>query len=170
MTTASEHLIVADESVTIRPIHPTDSVMEGNFIRNLSVETKHYRFLGGVKELSPAELKRLCDVDGSHSMALVATVKKNGRETEIGVSRYAGCSSDGVGEMAVTIADAWQHKGLGQLLVKRLITYAKTHGVKQLYSVELADNAAMREFAIELGMSVKRDPDDANQVIYSLTL
>jgi L-amino acid N-acyltransferase YncA len=103
-------------------------------------------------------------------MAFVATVQKNGCETEIGVSRYAGCSSDGVGEMAVTIADAWQHKGLGQLLLKRLIAYARTHGVKQLYSVDLADNTAMRELATEFGMSVKRDPNDANQVIYSLTL
>jgi GNAT superfamily N-acetyltransferase len=170
MTTASEHQMVADESVTIRPIHPADSGMEDQFIRNLSVETKHYRFLGGVKELSPAELKRLCDVDGRHSMAFVATLQKNGRETEIGVSRYAECSSDGVGEMAITIADAWQHKGLGQLLLKRLIAYAKTHGVKQLYSVELVENTAMRDFATELGMSVKSDPDDANQVIYSLTL
>ena len=170
MTAAREHLTVADESVTIRPIHPADSVMEGKFVRNLSVETKHYRFLGGVKELSPAELKRLCTVDGRHSMAFVATVQENGRETEIGVSRYAECSSDGVGEMAVTIADAWQHKGLAQLLLQRLIAYAKTHGVKQLYSVDLADNTAMRDLASELGMSVRRDPDDANQVIYSLTL
>jgi L-amino acid N-acyltransferase YncA len=170
MTTASEHLIIADESVTIRSLHPADIVMEDKFVRNLSVENKHYRFLGGVKELSHAELKRLCDVDGRRSMAFVATEEENGRETEIGVSRYAECSSDGAGEMAVTIADAWQHKGLGQLLVKRLIAYAKTHGVKQLYSVDLADNTAMRELATELGMSVRRDPDDANQVIYSLTL
>jgi GNAT superfamily N-acetyltransferase len=170
MTTASEQLIVSDESVTIRPIHPADSAMEDKFVRDLSVETKHYRFLGGVKELSPAELKRLCDVDGRHSMAFVATVQENGRETEIGVSRYAEGSSDGVGEMAVTIADAWQHKGLGRSLVQRLIAYAKTHGVKRLYSVDLADNVAMRDLARELGMNVRRDPGDANQVIYSLTL
>ncbi len=144
--------------------------MEDKFIRNLSVESKHYRFLGGVKELSPAELKGLCNVDGRHSMAFVATVQKDGREIEVGVSRYAGCSSDGVGEMAVTIADAWQHKGLGRLLVKRLIAYAETHGVRRVYSVDLADNSAMRELASELGMSVERDPDDTNQVIYSLTL
>jgi acetyltransferase len=170
MTTVSPHRIVADESVTIRPLHPADSAMESEFVRNLSIATKHYRFLGGVKELAPAELKRLCDVDGRHSMAFVATVQENGHETQIGVSRYAECPSDGVGEMAVTIADAWQHKGLGQLLVKRLITYAKTHGVKQLYSVDLADNVAMQKLAGDLGMSARRDPDDANQVIYSLTL
>jgi len=144
--------------------------MEAEFIRNLSVETKHYRFLGGVKELAPAELKRLCEVDGRHSMAFVATVKKDGHETEIGVSRYAEYPGNGAGELAVTIADAWQHKGLGRLLLKRLINYAKTHGVKQLYSVEFADNVAMRELASELGMSVRCNPDDANQVIYSLTL
>jgi GNAT superfamily N-acetyltransferase len=170
MTQITEHPIGADESVTIRPIHSADSAMEDEFVRNLSMETKHYRFLGGVKELSPAEVKRLCDVDGQHSMAFVATVNKNGRETEIGVSRYAACPKEGVGELAVTIADAWQHKGLGELLVQRLIAYAKTHGVKQLYSVELADNAAMRQLAGELGMSATRDPDDPNQVIYSLTL
>ena len=170
MNTAQEHAVVAGESVSIRPIHPADSLMESKFLGNLSVETKHYRFLGGVKELSPAELKRLCEVDGRHSIAFVATVQENGRETEIGVSRYAESSGDRVGEMAVTIADAWQHKGLGELLVKRLIAFAKTHGVKQLYSVDLADNSAMRELASELGMSVRRDPDDANQVIYSLTL
>ena len=170
MTTASEHLMVADESVTLRPINPADSSMEDTFVRNLSVETKHYRFLGGVKELSPAELERLCNVDGRHSMAFVATVQENGHEKEIGVSRYAECSSDGVGEMAVTVADAWQHKGLGQLLVGRLIAYARSHGMKQLYSLDLMDNTAMRELAGELGMGVKGDPDDANQVIYSLTL
>jgi len=171
MTTLSPHQMIAGESVTIRPIHPADSAMENEFVRNLSIETKHYRFLGGVKELLPAELKRLCDVDGRHSMAFIATVQREGHETEIGVSRYAELSSDdGVGEMAVTIADAWQHKGLGQLLMQRLIAYAKTHGVKKLYSVELADNIAMRQLAVELGMSVRVDPDDTNQVIYSLTL
>jgi GNAT superfamily N-acetyltransferase len=133
--------VLAEEAVTIRQIHPADSVMEGEFVRGLSVETKHYRFLGGVNELSPAELKRLCNVDGVHSMAFVATVRRDGHEIEIGVSRYAELPSGGVGEMAVTIADAWQDKGLGELLLKRLMTYAKGHGVKQLYSVELADNS-----------------------------
>lgn len=164
------HQKTAIESVTIRPIRPADIAMEAEFIRNLSVETKHYRFLGGVNELSPAELKRLCDVDGRHSMAFVATVKEDGHEKEIGVSRYAEYPGNDAGELAITIADSWQHKGLGELLLKRLITYAKNHGVKQLYSVELADNTAMRDLAKALGMSARRDPDDANQVIYSLTL
>ncbi len=82
------------------------------------------------------------------------------------MSRYAGYPGDGVGELAITVADARQHKGLGRLLFNQLITYAKAHGMKQLYSVELADNIAMRELANEFRMSVKRDPDDPSQVIF----
>ena len=170
MTTASEHPIVAGQSVTIRPMHSSDSAMEDEFVRNLSIETKHYRFLGGVKELSPAELRLLCNIDGQHNMAFVATIQKDGRETQIGVSRYAEGSKENVREMAVTIADEWQHKGLGGMLVKRLIEYARSHGVTQLYSVDLADNTAMRNLAHDLRMSVRRNPDDPNQVIYSLML
>jgi GNAT superfamily N-acetyltransferase len=170
VTTASTHPIVADQSVTIRPIRSTDGLMKGEFVRNLSVETKHFRFLGAVKELSQAEVQRLCNVDGRHSMAFVATVQNDGRETEIGVSRYVQSSKDDVREMAVAIADEWQQKGLGQLLVEPLIAHAKSRGVKRLYSVDFADNTAMRELASALGMGVRRDPGDANQVIYSLTL
>jgi GNAT superfamily N-acetyltransferase len=170
VTTDPVHLIVAGESVTVRSIRADDTLMEGEFVHNLSLETKHYRFFCGVKELLPAELKGLCTVDGRSSMAFVATVPRDGHETQIGVSRYVSSSKEDVREMAVTIADEWQHKGLGLLLVNHLTTYAKSHGVKQLYSVDLADNSAMRELARELGMSASRDPEDAHQVIYSLTL
>jgi len=75
-----------------------------------------------------------------------------------------------VREMAVTIADEWRHKGLGKLLMQHLIAYAREYGVRQLYSQDLADDPSMRELAHEIGMSVNRDPSNATQVIYSLSL
>ncbi len=72
-------------------------------------------------------------------MTFVATAQRTGCETEIGVGRYAPNSKADIREMAVTIADEWQDKGLGKLLVKQLIASARDYGVKQLYSVELAD-------------------------------
>jgi hypothetical protein len=56
------------------------------------------------------------------------------------------------------------------LLINELISYGKTHGVKFIYSVELADNALMHKLSKEIGMQAKIDPDDAHQVIYSLIL
>jgi GNAT superfamily N-acetyltransferase len=162
--------VLAGERVTIRPIHSTDVAMESDFIRGLSMQTKHYRFFGGVKELPAAEIERLCTIDGRYSSAFVATVQREGREVEIGVCRYAPDSKADVREIAITIADEWQHQGLGKLLMERLISSAKEYGVRQLYSQDLADDPSMRELAHEIGMSVRRDPGDAHQVIYSLSL
>jgi GNAT superfamily N-acetyltransferase len=164
------HRSIAGEAVTIRPIRITDAAMEAEFVRRLSAQTKHYRFLGGVKELSAAQIKELCDVDGRHSMAFVATVKRDGGEREIGVSRYAPNSRSDVREIAVTVADEWQHRGLGTLLMKQLIQSARDNGVRELYSIDLADNAGMRALATDLGMSALTDPADPTQVVYSLSL
>lgn len=163
-------LTIAGEVVTIRPIRITDTDMEAAFIRRLSPQTKRYRFLGGVKELSTIEVSRLCDVDGRHSMAFVATIRDHGRETEIGVSRYAPNSRSDVREIAVTVADDWQRKGLGTMLMKLLIQSARSSGVKHLYSIDIADNAGMRALAEDLGMSANRDPSNPQQTIYSLAL
>jgi Acetyltransferase (GNAT) family len=170
MTTDMTTVLVNDRWVTIRPIRPTDSAMEAGFVRNLSAATKHYRFFCALKELSPAEVSRFCNVDGPHTMAFVATVRDEDREAEIGVCRYAPGSKPDVREMAVTIADEWQHTELAKLLMGHLLISAKQYGVRQLYAVELEDNQVMRNFAREFGMAAERDPNDAKQVIYSLGL
>jgi GNAT superfamily N-acetyltransferase len=170
MTTANQQLEIASQTVTIRPMRLSDAEMESEFVRHLSPAARHYRFLGAVKQLSPEELKRFCDVDGHLSMAFVATVMENGHEIEIGVSRYAPNADGDVREMAVTVADDWQHRGLGTRLARQLIQHAREHGIKRLYSIDLADNGLMRLLARDLGMTATPDPDDAHQVIHSLCL
>lgn len=157
-------------TVTIRPIQLTDAEMEAEFVRQLSPKSRHFRFLGGLKELTPKMLKSFCDVDYLHSMAFVATISQDGEEIEVGVSRYAPNSKDDIREMAVTVADEWQHLGIGTLLTQKLIEYARDHGVNKLYSVDLADNTSMRQLADEIGMSAHHDPEDSHQVIYSLAI
>jgi GNAT superfamily N-acetyltransferase len=164
------HPTIAGEAVTIRPIRTTDGEMEAEFVRRLSPQTKHYRFFGGVRELSPAEIARLCKVDGTHSMAYVATIRRGDEEIEIGVSRYSPDSRADAREMAVTVADDWQHKGLGTLLMRQLIEFARSNGIKQLYSVDMSDNIAMRALAKDLGMRAAAQPDDPSFTIYSLQL
>lgn len=161
---------IAGRTVTIRPIRPTDEAIEAEFVRRLSPQSKHFRFFGGVRELSPQAVKAFCTVDWHPSMAFIATLQEDGEETQIGVSRFAPNNRDDVREMAVTVADDWQDKGLGMLLTEKLIAFAKDHGVKELYSVEPADNWAMRDLARDLGMTAQHDTEDATQVIYSLSL
>ena len=103
-------------------------------------------------------------------MAFVATVRQKGREVEVGVSRYAPNSHSDVREVAVTVADEWQHQGLSAALMKQLIKTARIHGIKQLYSINLSNDRAMSALAEELGMSSTRDPSDPHQTIHSLIL
>lgn len=64
MTDESQQLEIAGRTVTIRPMRHTDSDLEQELLCRLSPESKHYRFLGAVRELSPQEARRFCDVDG----------------------------------------------------------------------------------------------------------
>ena len=164
------HPRVAGETVTIRPIQINDLKMVQEFIRRLSPATKRFRFLAGVRELPSAELRRLCDVDGKYSMAFVATVLRKSREVEIGVARYAPYDRCNTREIAVTVADEWQHRGLGTTLVKHLIETAKLNGITHLYSVGLIDNHALAALAKHFEMASMRDPSDSHQAIYSLAL
>jgi GNAT superfamily N-acetyltransferase len=163
-------VVINGHRVTIRPIQSTDTGMEGDFVRRLSSLTKHYRFFGAVNELSAAELGRLCSVDGCQNMAFVATVREGQREVEVGVCRYANSPTSNAREMAITIADDWQHSDLARVLMQHLIGAAKRFGVRELYSFELSDNPTMIELAKELGMRATRDPADATQVVYRLSL
>ncbi|MEP1446861.1 MAG: GNAT family N-acetyltransferase [Paraglaciecola sp.] len=168
--TQSSIVQLAGKTITIRPVNLQDTTLERDFIDHLSPETKYYRFFGAINQVSDAVLKSLCDIDGENSMAFIATENRNGEVVEIGACRYVLSENPDIHEMALTIADDWQHSGLGKLLMTYLMSYAKSHGIHTLYAVELAENPQMRALSKELGMLAKRDPDDSHQVIYSLAL
>jgi L-amino acid N-acyltransferase YncA len=70
----------------------------------------------------------------------------------------------------VAVADAWQHQGLGKILLRHLIHYARSHGVARLYSMDARENERMRKLARDVGFSEHPDRDDIHQVIYALDL
>lgn len=156
--------------VLIRPIRRSDVAHNAAFIEQLSPPSKHFLFLGGISRLSDAQLQRLCDPDGAHDMAYVALAGAGADERQVGVSRYAGADPVRGAEISVAVADDWQHKGLGKLLLAHLIDHARAHDVKRLYSMDAANNDRMRKLARHVGFSEQPDPDDIRQVIFSLEL
>jgi len=157
--------------VLIRPLRPQDREREKAFIENLSPATRHQRFLGEIKEVGEQLLNQLMDVGTPQRVAYVALVHDNGELREVGISRYAQVDDQPSHcEFAVTIADEWQGKGLGALLMQHLIDEARNNGFQQMYSVDSAANYSMRRLAKQLGMRSAIDPDDATQVIHSLAL
>ena len=156
--------------VLVRPIRAEDRERESDFIARLSPAARHFRFLGEIREASPALLDQLVNVDFSQGMAYVALAHDNGVLREVGVSRYSASGDEQHCECAVTVADDWQHRGLGTLLMQHLIATARRHGFRRMFSLDAAANEPMRELAALLGFARERDPLDATQVIHTLAL
>lgn len=159
--------------VLIRPIRPSDVERNARFVEQLSTPSKHFLFLGGVAQLSATAQRHLCDPDYAHEMAYIALgIDPRTGETrdQVGVCRYAGAETADGAEISVAVADAWQHHGLGKILLRHLVDYARTHGVTRLYSIDALNNVRMRKLARDVGFAERPDPDDHNQVIYSLDL
>jgi len=156
--------------VLIRPIHREDAALEKAFIQRLSPGSRRYRFLGTIGEPSSDLIRQLTDIDYRHDAAFIALVHRDGEKREVGVSRFS-LSADGRScECAVTVADEWQHKGLGAVLMRHLIDVARLRGVHSMVSYDAADNAAMRDLADYLGFRRDIDPNDPKQVVHSLTI
>ena len=128
------------------------------------------RFLGQVSEPGPDLLRNLTDFDALRAAAFVALVISDGEFRQVGVSRYSTTKDGTSCECAVTVSDAWQKKGLGTLLMRRLIEHARAHGIRTMLSVDTAGNWRMQELAHDLGFTRNPDPEDSTQVIYRLRL
>ena len=146
--------------VTIRPIQPEDADLETEFVSRLSAETKYYRFMNTMRELPPAMLARLTQIDYDREMAFIATIDVDGKEVEVGVCRYA-VNPDGEScEFAVVVADDWQHRGLARKLMGVLIDTARSRGLSYMNGVFLSNNERMLKFVQKLGFVLSNDPED----------
>ena len=140
--------------VVIRPIRPEDRQIESDFVRNLSDESRYFRFFNAVRDLSETALTRFTQVDYKSEMALIALIRENGRETEIGVARYV-VNPDGRGcEFAIVVADAWQRKGIGSKLMHSLMDIARSRGLETMEGWVLAGNTRMLALMAGLGFTI----------------
>lgn len=164
--------VVLDDgsNVTIRPICVDDAERERQFIENLSPESRFHRFLCGMAHPSPTLIKALTDIDHDRDEAYVALIEQNGKQIQIGVSRYCTDSDGKSCECAIAVADEWKHKGLGTLLMHRLIRTAKARHIERMYSIDTADNTDMHDFAQKMGFRREANAADHTQVIHTLML
>lgn len=156
--------------VLIRPLRAEDREREEEFIRRLSPTARRYRFLGDFRAASPALVDQLMRVEFPSRIAFVALLHDDGKLREIGVSRFAATADARQCECAVTVADEWQHRGLGVLLMRHLIDVARGNGYKRMVSLDDASNQPMRQLADFLGFRRELIPDDPARVMHVLDL
>jgi RimJ/RimL family protein N-acetyltransferase len=128
--------------VLIRQVHSADAPLLADGFARLSPQSRQMRFLTRKKELSRAELRYFTDVDHRDHEALGALDHADGRG--VGIARYIRDAEDPqAAEIAVTIVDDWQGRGLGTELLTRLSRRARQEGIHRFTALVAADNVAM---------------------------
>lgn len=147
------------QAISIRPMRPEDLEIETEFVQSWSAETRYNRLFSAVSFTSPERLKRITRIDYARDMALIATVMLEDREVQIGVARYVLREDNKTCEFALTVADAWQHRGIGRALMLNLIDGAAAAGIETMVGDILSSNAPMLHFMQSLGFTTESAAD-----------
>jgi RimJ/RimL family protein N-acetyltransferase len=137
-------------TVLIRQVRAADAPLLADGFARLSARSRQMRFLGPKTTLSAAELRYLTEVDHHDHEALGALSPADGRG--VGIARYIRDPADPeAAEIAVTIADDWQGRGLGTALLTRLSDRARQAGIGRFTATVSADNVAMIRLLWKMG-------------------
>lgn len=156
----SEWQLADGTDITIRPIRPEDALLVKQFVHDLSEETKYFRFMNSVQELTEDMLSRLTQIDYSRELALIAVTSEHAKEIQLGVARYAINPDGKTCEFALVVADNITGKGLGQKLMVSLMEAARSKGLEVIEGEVLSNNHNMLKLMTRLGFSIKNSEDD----------
>jgi acetate---CoA ligase (ADP-forming) len=170
--TADARPYTADEilrdgsSIRIRAIRPDDKTRLVDHFNRLSARSVYFRFFRSKKRLTDDELAQFTEVDFVDKVALVATLGQGDEEKIIGVGRYAvlappagsAVAADGPrrAEIAFAVADEYQGRGVGTLLLEHLAPIARASGIQEFEAEVLGENNRMLEVFASSGFVVQR--------------
>ena len=151
----AELVRLADGStVALRPLQRSDRAGLDAAVAGLSDRSRYLRFATAKPRLSARELDRLTEIDHRRHEALLGIDPRTDRG--IAVARYVELEDrPGVVEVAVTVADAWQGRGLGTLMLRRIIARAREEGHVIVRAEVLSENARSRAMLRRAGFTVR---------------
>jgi acetyltransferase len=152
--------------VTIRPIRPEDEPLMVKFHETLSEESVYMRYfhmMNLTQRTAHERLTRICYIDYDREMALVAehTDPDTGEREIMGVSRLSrhGASPEEA-EFSVLVSDRFQRRGVGTLLVSRILDVGRAEDLRRITAEILFDNRPMQNISKKLGFRLRRDTEE----------
>jgi len=127
--------------VRVRVAGTTDKPRIAEHFASLSPASTYFRFFGARRKLSEKEIARFTEADLDRMLTLVATVPTEDRDRFVGVAQYV--IIDGRADVAASVVDDHQRRGIGSLLLERLVEVARAHGIREFEGDVLGDNHRM---------------------------
>ena len=147
--------------IFVRPIRPEDAPLIVDLFQVLSQQSIYYRFFSPIKSIRKDMLVRLTQIDYDLDIALVAMDRSQKDEKVLGVARIMTKPGGIDPEFAVLVGDPWQGRGIGAVLMQRLISIAKKRRLESITGLILGANRNMLALARKLGFEITRVPGSA---------
>jgi acetyltransferase len=146
--------------ILIRPIRPEDEPLYESFFAAVTKQDLRLRFFAPVKEFSHTYIARFTQIDYARAMAFVAIEESSGKL--LGVVRLHADANYDAAEYAILVRSDFKGRGLGWLLMRLIIEYARAEGLKVIEGQVLSENTAMLAMCRELGFDISPDPRDVD--------
>lgn len=130
--------------VKFRPIHPTDETRMRDLFYALSKQSVYYRWMSHLKRMPRKEIQNYVYIDHRDQVAIVGTLPESHGEEIIAVGGYFLNPKTNRAEVAFTVLDNWQNRGIGTYLLGQLIQVAKRYGIAGFTAEVLRQNKAMQ--------------------------
>ena len=165
MAATGDRITLADGgSVVVRDLTAADRAGYIEAVGAMSDRSRYLRFASPKPALSDGEIDYLTRVDGVRHVALVALDGDHGA----GVARYV-VFAPGRAEVAIGLVDAWQGRGLGRILLARLIERARAAGdLQTLEAMTLAGNTGAQRLLRASGFTF--DHHESPLIVLTLAL
>lgn len=153
-----EEVTLADGlRLRVRLVRPSDKLLLERGFQRLSPTSRYRRFLAARDHLTPAELRYLTECDGVDHIGIGAVTCPDaaGEEEGVGIARFIrNRERPDTAEAAVAVIDEYQRRGIGHLLMSRLIEAALERGIKSFSCEVLASNQEMRSMIVAASSGV----------------
>ena len=164
------HLRLRDgTNVALRPFGPGDGGLVVAGFGRMSPQSRYRRFLSPVPRLTDSMLAFLTSVDGADHRAWGALVDESTGEIGAGVVRWVRTTADpAVADLAVTMIDDYQGRGLGGLLLDVGVLDAFAFGIERFEGLVLGENISSRRMLARGGATFR--PDGSGVLAFTLPL
>jgi RimJ/RimL family protein N-acetyltransferase len=143
----------SSNAIRIRAIRSTDAPELQRFYAGLSPDSRRTRFLAISAGLSKAQSISYCTTDHDHREGFVAVVHDDldGSGRIVGHLCLEPDDADAA-EVAIAVADGFQHRGIGRGLMVAGIAWARREHIARFTATMSADNAAIHRLLVGLGL------------------
>lgn len=153
--------------IVVRTVGPDDDAILDDLFHHVSPQDLHFRFLAGMKEVPPQQIREMTHVDHRTAETYIGFLEDN---TPVATAMLAREGSDGRGEVAISVRADYRDHGIGWGMLAFVVGRARAWGLKVIESIESRVNHDAIELEKNMGFTTSPYPDDPTLLLVTKEL